>query len=222
MSTRTARALPTVQPIVPIIGSPPLRDPAWVYEPKFDGFRGVLYLSQGKCYFRSKKGNVLRRFAELADRVRGQLPVREAILDGEIVALDDEGRQDFRALLSGSGWLHYAAFDLLWVGGRDLSRQSLTVRKRQLEDLIPETNPSLSRMLVVDGDGRELFEAVQRLDLEGIIAKRKADTYSSRALWYKIRNPSYTQVEGRGELFQRRTSPGVRNLPELVASGNHR
>jgi bifunctional non-homologous end joining protein LigD len=204
MTTRTVRTLPTVQPIVPIIGSPPLQDPAWIYEPKFDGFRGLLYLSHGKCYFRSKKGNVLRRFAELADRVRAALAVREAILDGEIVALDSEGRQDFRALLAGRGWLHYAAFDLVWIGGRDLSRQSLTVRKRRLEELIPETNPSLSRMLTVDGDGRDLFDAVQRLDLEGIIAKRKADTYSSRAVWYKLKNPSYTQAEGRGELFERR------------------
>jgi bifunctional non-homologous end joining protein LigD len=224
MSTRTTRVLPTVQPIVPVIGSPPLKDPAWVYEPKFDGFRGVLYVSQGKAYFRSKNGSVLRRFAELAERVRVHLPVREAILDGEIVALDDEGRQDFRALLGGGshGWLHYAAFDLLWSGARDLSRHSLTVRKRQLEDIIPETNPSLSRMLVVEGDGRDLFEAVQRLDLEGIIAKRKADSYSSRAVWYKIKNPSYTQLEGRGELFQRRASPGVRNLPELVSRTSHR
>ena len=222
MSIRTARILPTVQPIVPIIGAPPLQDPAWLYEPKFDGFRGILYVSQGKCYFRSEQGNILRRFAELAERVGGQLPAREAILDGEIVALDDEGRQDFRALLSGRGWLHYAAFDLLWLGGRDLSRQSLTVRKRHLEGLIPETNPSLSRMLVVDGDGRDLLEAVQRLDLEGIIAKRKADTYSSRALWYKVKNPSYTQVEGRGELFQRRIPTGARALAELVISESNR
>jgi ATP-dependent DNA ligase len=206
MSTRTNRILPTVQPIVPIIGSPPLTDPAWIYEPKFDGFRGVLYLTQGRCYFRSKRGNVLRRFAELADRVRDTLPVREAILDGEIVALDDQGRQDFRGLLAGRGWLHYAAFDVVWLKGRDLSRHSLTVRKRGLEDLIPESNPTVSRMLSVDGNGRELFEAVQRLDLEGIIAKRKADTYSSYAVWYKVKNPTYTQAEGRGELFARHAS----------------
>jgi ATP-dependent DNA ligase len=52
MSTRTSRTLPTVEPIVPIVGAPPLQDPAWVYEPKFDGFRGVLYLSRGSCYIR--------------------------------------------------------------------------------------------------------------------------------------------------------------------------
>lgn len=203
MSTRTSRTLPTVQPIVPVSGSPPLIDQAWLYEPKFDGFRGVFYLSQGTCYFRSKRGSLLRRFAELGDRVRAKLPVREAILDGEVVALDDQGRQDFRALLAGRGWLHYAVFDVLWINGRDLSRQSLTVRKHRLEELVPESNPTVSRMLTVDGNGRELLEAVQRLDLEGIIAKRKADTYSSHAVWYKVKNPAYTQAEGRGELFQR-------------------
>jgi ATP-dependent DNA ligase len=48
----------------------------------------------------------------------GEFKVRDAILDGEVVALDDEGRLDFRALLAGKGWLHYAAFDLLWLTGR--------------------------------------------------------------------------------------------------------
>jgi DNA-binding Xre family transcriptional regulator len=58
-----------------------------------------------------KRGNVLRRFGELCGRVQAELSVREAILDGEALALDDEGRQDFRALLGSRGWLHYAAFD---------------------------------------------------------------------------------------------------------------
>jgi bifunctional non-homologous end joining protein LigD len=204
MSTRTSRALPTVQPIVPVAGSPSLHDPAWIYEPKLDGLRGVLYLSQGSCYIRSKEGGVLRRFADLCERVRAELPARDAILDGEVVALDDQGRQDRRALLAGHGWPQYAVFDVLWLNGRDLSRQSLTIRKRRLEELIPASNPTVSRVLTVEGDGRELFEAVQRLDLEGIVAKRKADTYSPQTVWYQLKNPNYTQAEGRGELFQRR------------------
>jgi bifunctional non-homologous end joining protein LigD len=119
-------------------GSPPFHDPRWIYEPKFDGFRGVLYLCRGECYIRSKRNNVLRRFGELASRVLGELEVKDAILDGEVVALDDEGRMDFRALLAGKGWLHYAAFDVMWLNGRDLRGQPLVKRKRRLEQLIPE------------------------------------------------------------------------------------
>jgi ATP-dependent DNA ligase len=74
------------------------------------------------CWFRSKRGNVLKRFQDLCYWVREELPVKEAILDGEAVALDGEGRQNFRALTSGRGNLHYAAFDALWIDGKDLRR----------------------------------------------------------------------------------------------------
>jgi bifunctional non-homologous end joining protein LigD len=135
---------------VPVAGSPPLHDPQWIYEPKFDGFRGVLYVSGRECYIRSKRGNVLSRFADLALRVGAELHAREAILDGEVVALDDEGRMDFRRLLAGRGWLHYAAFDVLWLNGRDLRAQPLIKRKRKLEQLILTNNSTLSRVLAVE------------------------------------------------------------------------
>lgn len=72
-----------------------------------------------------------------------ELHARDAILDGEVVALDDAGRMDFRALLAGKGWLHYAAFDLLWLNGKDLRRLPLIKRKRRLEQLIPANNPNV-------------------------------------------------------------------------------
>jgi bifunctional non-homologous end joining protein LigD len=110
---------------------------------------------------------------------------------------------DFRALLAGRGWLHYAAFDVLWLSGKDLRAQPLIKRKRRLEQLILANNATLSRVLAVEEHGRELYEAAQRLDLEGIVAKRKADPYSPQTIWYKIKNPAYTQTEGRGDLFHK-------------------
>jgi ATP-dependent DNA ligase len=59
------------------------------------------------------------------------------------------------------------------------------------------------RSLAVEARGRELFEAVCQLDLEGIVAKRKADPYGAQTTWYKVKNPTYTQAEGRRELFER-------------------
>lgn len=85
--------------------------------------------------------------------------------------------------------------------GRDLREKPLTERKRRLERLIPKPTPVLSRVLAVASDGRALFEAAQRLDLEGIVAKRKADPYAPGVTWYKIMNRAYTQMEGRGDLF---------------------
>ena len=88
MSPRTT-SLPIIEPILVVTGSPPLHDSNWLYEPKYDGFRGNLYLNGREALFRSKRGNVLRRFGELAQRFRAELTVRNAILDGEVVCLDD-------------------------------------------------------------------------------------------------------------------------------------
>ena len=81
----------------------PFDDPAWVFVPKYDGYRGLLYVTRSDCYFRSKRGNTLKKFAVVCLWVREELHVREAILDGEVVALDSEGRQNFRHLLAGKG-----------------------------------------------------------------------------------------------------------------------
>jgi bifunctional non-homologous end joining protein LigD len=186
---------------VPVLRDYPFDDPGYLFEPKYDGFRGLFYLSGRECHFRSKRGNMLKQFTELCDWVRHELRVKEVILDGEVVALDPEGRQDFRGLLARRGNLHYAAFDVLWLNGKDLRELPLTRRKRAVERVIPATSTVLSRVFAVEGRGRDLFAAAERLDLEGIVAKRKADAYGPGTVWYKIRNRSYTQMEGRAELF---------------------
>jgi len=85
------------------------------------------------------------------------------------VALDPEGRQDFRGLLARRGNLHYAAFDVLWLNGKDLRGLPLTRRRRALERVIPATTTVFSRVFAVEGRGRDLFAAAERLDLEGIV-----------------------------------------------------
>jgi bifunctional non-homologous end joining protein LigD len=146
----------------------------------------------------------MTRFQELAEQVSDELRVRSAILDGEIVSLDEDGRQIFRRMLAGRGHLHYAAFDLLWLNGKDLRDQPLACRKHRLERLIPTTTPVLSRVLSIKRRGRDMLGAAQQLDLEGIVANRKEDAYAPETTWYKIKNRAYTQAEGRWELFQKR------------------
>jgi ATP-dependent DNA ligase len=96
-----APALPLIEPIVPLLYPQPFDGPEWLFEPKYDGFRGLLYLSGRACHFRSKRGNVLRRFEQLCYWVREELVERDVILDGEVIALDEQGRQDFRLLMRG-------------------------------------------------------------------------------------------------------------------------
>ena len=92
MSPRATKTLPDVQPVLLTPRREPFNDPAWLFEPKYDGYRGLLYVTRQGCWFRSKRENILRRFDHLCYWVREALPVKEAILDGEVVALDSEGR----------------------------------------------------------------------------------------------------------------------------------
>src|SRR6476646_4058773 len=108
MPIRTFVSLPRVEPIVPTMRPQPFNDPAWLFEPKYDGFRGMLYLSRDGCSLYSKRGNRMTRFQALADQVRLELGRRELILDGEIIALDDEGRISFWDLMRGRGTVAYA------------------------------------------------------------------------------------------------------------------
>ncbi len=136
--------------------------------------------------------------------MRDILKVRSAIFDGEVVAIDDTGQQNFRGLMSHQRHLHYAAFDLLWLNGKDLRGLPLTKRRRELERLLPATSPVLSHTMSVPGEGRALFGAVQRLDLEGIVAKRAADPYDPKSVWFKVKNRLYSQQENRFERFSRK------------------
>lgn len=79
----------------------------------------------------------------------------------------------------------------------------LSRRKRILSQLITRTSTALSRVFHVRGRGRDLLVAAQRLDLEGIVAKRLVDPYAPDTVWRKVRNGGYTLTPGRGELFHR-------------------
>jgi ATP-dependent DNA ligase len=73
-----------------------------------------------------------------------------------------------------------------------------------LTRLIPATTTVLSQMFSIAERGRDMFAAAERLDLEGIVAKREADAYRPETVWYKVKSRTYTQGEGRRELFQNR------------------
>ena len=77
----------------------------------------------------------------------------------------------------------------------------LSERRRRLQTILPPGSPAISEALSVEGRGRELFELTCAHDLEGIVAKRLADPYDPRVRWLKIKNPDYTQKEGRGGAF---------------------
>ena len=195
--------LPRVQPIIPTSRKEPFDDPEWLFEVKYDGFRALYHLERGRRRLISRRGNILDRFAALCEQMAAELDVDEAILDGEVIAADKTGRPQFYELLRRARAPSYVAFDLLWLDGADLRPLPLSERQR-LQSILPNGSAAISEALSVQGRGRELFELMRDHDLEGVVAKRLADPYEPRTRWFKIKNPDYSQSEGRGELLNRR------------------
>lgn len=184
----------------------PFDDPNWIFEIKHDGFRALAVIEGGQCRFYSRNKHRLTGFRDLAEALAQELNVESAILDGELVAADERGRTVFAALMQRSSDIQYFAFDLLWLNGQDLRALPLVTRKDTLKRLLPTRSP---RILYVDytrGAGTELYYLACELDLEGIVAKEANAPYEqhcSKPAWIKIKNPTYSQQESRGELFKK-------------------
>ena len=194
-------SLPRIEPIIPTRRKEPFDDPDWLFDIKYDGYRGLCYVEQRRGHFVSRNGNDFRRFDALAAEVAAALRVDEAVLDGEVIVADATGRPQFHDLLRGRLAPAYVAFDLLWIDGVDLRPKPLSERRAVLRGLLPEGAPAIAEAVSVEGRGCELFELMRGHDLEGIVAKRLADPYEPRTRWLKIKNLGYSQAEGRGELF---------------------
>jgi bifunctional non-homologous end joining protein LigD len=202
---RLVGRLPRIEPVILTPRADAFDDPAWMFEPKYDGFRGLAYNSEAGCEIRSRRDFRFERFGDLCERMAGILGTRETIFDGEVVALNRQGKPVFRDLLRGAGYVAFAAFDLLWLDGTDLRSLPLSERKRVLGELLPKDTGPLYKVLTLEGDGRALFSAIRKMDLEGIVAKRMSDSYGPTTTWYKVKNPSYSQGgEARGDLFRPR------------------
>jgi len=176
-------------------------DPKWLFELKYDGFRALLYIEAGDVRFVSRNGKHMRRFDQLAQALFKELKVQEAILDGELVCLDQAGRPQFNELFSRRGTPYYIAFDLLWLDNKDLRDLPLIRRKARLKERIIG-RPGIGYAGHYPGVGEPLFESVKKLDLEGVVAKKMNSPYRPETTWYKIKNPDYTQAKGRGDLFE--------------------
>lgn len=143
---------------------------------------------------------VMKRFESLALNLARSIEVRDAIFDGEIVVMREQ-KPDLYALMFSRGQPEYAAFDLIWLNGRDLRRRSYAERKKLLWQTIHESHAA---GYVEDYTQPEIFAAAAGLNLEGVVAKRSADTYDSSTEWLKIKHAGYSQAEGRYEFFGRR------------------
>ena len=206
LTAYTRAMLPRMQPAVLVQQPAPFDDPDWIFEVKFDGFRSLAYVQDGRCELVSRKGKTYQRFKDLRECIGAGLKVDSAILDGEIVCLDDEGRSRFYDLMFRRGEPYLYAFDLLYLNGVDLRERPLLERKARLKEVIPGSASRLLYLDHIEKQGVELYQMGCERDLEGIVAKPKRSPYPTarKSCWIKVKNPSYSQAEGRRELFEAR------------------
>jgi bifunctional non-homologous end joining protein LigD len=173
----------------------------WIFDLKYDGFRALLEIDGNGARLVSRNRNRFRHLDALAAALAQRLRVTSAILDGEVICVDETGRPIFIDLLRRKEPC-FVAFDLLWLNGEDLRGLPLIERKKRLKRLMARrSNHLIGEALSVEGRGKALMAAVEEHDLEGVVAKRKSDPYRGGVKWWKIKNPAYSQAEGRHELF---------------------
>lgn len=188
----------------------PFDGPEWIFELKYDGFRALAVVHSGICQMVSRNGHPFASFQALAGSIGSALrsTTRSAVIDGEIVCLDATGHPRFNDLLFHRAEPCFLAFDLIATDGRDLRGVPLIRRKAILNQLLRGVSSSFGILAAgcIENSGVALFEQVCAMDLEGVVAKLKTGTYVAereRSTWFKVRNPRYSQILGREELFER-------------------
>jgi len=179
--------------LVTLVKDPPAGED-WLCETKWDGYRLLTDLDGGRARCRSRNNlDWTTRLPHVARAIEA-LPVRSARLDGELVALDREGRSDFDALETAleakdDARLHYVIFDLVALERVDLARVRLIERKQLLEQLLHGVEPRLIYSAHAIGHAQAAYTEAVRRRLEGIVCKRVASPYSftRNRDWVKVK-----------------------------------
>ncbi len=218
------RPIPSV--IHPMLATPvdqPFDGPDWLFEIKWDGYRAVAFVENGDVRLVSRNQNDLTAQYPELQNLPNFVKAETAVLDGEIVALDEDGRSSFSLMQQRTGIRErgrrtaarsdipvlYYAFDVIYLDGYDLHRVSLEERKQVLAGII--TPGGSVRYSDHFAQGAALFDAAREKGLEGILAKRRNSYYAERRSqeWLKIKITQtldcviggYTEPEGSRQYF---------------------
>jgi bifunctional non-homologous end joining protein LigD len=192
-------------PLPLAVRAAPFDGPEWIFEVKHDGFRALAVIERGQCRFISRNKHKLYGLRDLAAAIAREVNAETAILDGELAVPDHHGRTVFASMMKRRHEARFFAFDLMSLNGEDFRQLPLLTRKQRLRRILPARSPHVLYVDHTRGTGTELYRLACQLDLEGIVAKRAASQYDHNANgdWIKIKNPNYSQKEGRGDLFRR-------------------
>lgn len=192
-----------IHPMLATLVEQPFDDDQWLFEVKWDGYRAVTFVQDGKVRLVSRNQNQLTgEFPEIA-KAAASLNIENAILDGEVVALDEKGLSSFSLMQQRTGMTHpgkatkrdasvpivYYVFDLLYLNGYNLMKTELEQRKNLLRQIIPEGKGFLRFSDHYPADGNALFTVARDKGLEGIVAKLRNGQYVQRRSreWLKIK-----------------------------------
>jgi bifunctional non-homologous end joining protein LigD len=181
-----------IHPCRPTVVAQPPRGPGWAHELKHDGYRLQIHVRDGRVRLYTINGaDWSKRYPLIiqdASRIEGS-----AILDAEVVWLGLDGAADFDALHSrvNDARASACAFDLLMLNGDDLRRKPFSERKAMLRKVLRRTRHGIQYVEYTEGDGGEMFKAVCKLGLEGIVSKKLNAPYRSGPSrnWIKVKNP---------------------------------
>lgn len=192
----------SLEPMLATLGNAVPSGSDWLYEVKWDGYRALCFIESGKVRMVSRRGTKLdKQFAVVAQALAQSVKADQALIDGEVVALDDNGNPSFQHLQNLTGFgtkpalkgmapppMNFFAFDLLYLNGYDLRKAALIDRRQLLISiLLPSEIVRYSEHFI--GKGDELLQAVRAKGLEGIIAKQAQSRYESKRSgnWIKIK-----------------------------------
>ncbi|MEX1172590.1 MAG: DNA ligase D [Chloroflexota bacterium] len=208
-----------IEPMLATLATKAFRDDDWLFEIKWDGFRVQAVVDSGKVrlWTRNLK-DAEAYFPRLLAQPAGWIQADQAIVDGEVVALDDDGRPDFGLLqerlgTKGGAGLVYQAFDLLYLDGRSLLDVPLEDRKRLLRSVLKD-HPRVRYAAHVEGEGVAFFEAAKGMGVEGMVAKLRRSRYEPgkrSGTWLKIK------IRPEQELVVGGWTPGSGNARDLGA-----
>jgi len=204
----------------------------WLFEAKWDGYRALGYVRGGEATLRSRRGNDLtERFAVVAKALPNALRTPDAVVDGEVCALDDTGRPSFSAMQQGKPGTQfvYEIFDVLEIDGEPCTGLPLTQRRERLEQLVVPSG--VIQVSGVFDDGDALFEAAKEQRLEGVMAKKAASRYQEGKRgrdWLKLKTHGrqefvicgWTKGQGRRSRTFGSLVLGVRKGKEYIWVGN--
>lgn len=196
-------SMPTsVRPMLATLTDKPFDSADWIYEVKWDGYRALTFINDGRVRLLSRNQNDLTSAYPELQSIAKQITLREAVIDGEVVALDEQGRSSFSLMQQRTGVsdggrrirnsqpdipIRYYVFDLLYADGYSLVGVELEERKKLLRKVLIDDD--LVRFSDHFENGTRLYEAASEQKLEGIVAKRRRSRYEQKRSsdWLKIK-----------------------------------